>query len=185
MDDPQNFFSHVFNFQTDSRNEMVNIIQYTVIAILFITGLNRALQDYIPEVDKDKGSLVILGEISIECVLIFIGILFIHRIITFIPTLSGVKYADQNVITVILPTLIVLLTLSKLGSKVSIIMNRFNGEKTTPVSQPLLPKQGSTVNPINNPEPDFNTMFAGPPTPLVNAQTDFEPMASNYSGSMF
>jgi hypothetical protein len=195
MEEQPTFFSHVFNFEQESRNQMINIAQYTVFSIVFITLLNRFVQDYMPEVDKDKGSLAIFVEISIQCIVLFLGIVFIHRIITFIPSVSGAKYADQNVIAIILPTLILLLGTSKLGEKVSILVDRLSGQapvKKSSVQQPsmsILPKS-QTVNPINSPEPDFNTMFAGPTTPLVNAaspasQESFEPMPSNFGGSIF
>lgn len=193
MEEQPTFFSHVFNFEQESRNQMINIAQYTVFSIVFITLLNRFVQDYMPEVDKDKGSLAIFVEISIQCIVLFLGIVFIHRIITFIPSVSGAKYADQNVIAIILPTLILLLGTSKLGEKVSILVDRLSGQapvkKTqTQPSMSILPKS-QTVNPINSPEPDFNTMFAGPTTPLVNAaspaQESFEPMPSNFGGSIF
>ena len=192
MEEQPSFFSHVFNFEQNSRNEMVNIMQYTVFAIICVTLLNRFIQDYMPEVDKEKGTPIIFVEISIQCILLFLGILFIHRIITFIPTVSGIKYADQNIIAIILPILIVLLGMSKLGEKVTIIVDRLSG--TTPIkskvqsaqSLSILPKS-ATVNPINSPEPDFNTMFSGPTTPLVNAASpdSFEPMPSNFGGSIF
>jgi hypothetical protein len=197
MDESPNFFAHVFNFEQDSRNEMVNIMQYTVFAIVMVSFLNRTVQDNVPAVDKDKGSIAIFVEIAIQCIVLFVGILFIHRIITFIPTASGVKYADQNVITVILPTMIVLLSMmTTLGDKVTILLDRVLStpppvrvKQTQPLSQvpPLLPRGGSTANPINSPEPDFNSMFAGPNNPLQNAQSpdSFEPLPSNFSGSTF
>ena len=45
MEDQPNFVSHVFNFEKDSRNEMVNIIQYTVIGIILITLLNKGVEE--------------------------------------------------------------------------------------------------------------------------------------------
>jgi hypothetical protein len=201
MEESPNFFAHVFNFEQDSRNEMVNIMQYTVFAIVFVAFLNRTIQDYAPEVDKDKGSIAIFVEIALQCIVLFVGILFIHRVITFIPTASGIKYSDQNVIAVILPTLIVLLSMmSKLGDKVTILLDRILStpqpvrvNKTQPLSTsqiqtpPLLPKGGSTANPMNSPEPDFNSMFSGPSNPLQNANSpdSFEPLPSNFAGSTF
>jgi hypothetical protein len=196
MEEQPTFFSHVFNFEQDSRNEMVNIAQYTIFSIVFITLLNRAIQDYMPEVDKDKGTLAIFVEIAVQCIVLFLGIVFIHRIITFIPSISGAKYADQNVIAIILPTLILLLSTSTLGQKVGIIVDRLTGQSLVKKVQSnqtqsnpglsILPK-APTVNPINSPEPDFNSMFAGPTTPLVNAASpdSFEPMPSNFGGSIF
>ena len=191
MEEQPTFFSHVFNFEQDSRNQMVNIAQYTAFSVIFITLLNRGVQEYMPEVDRDKGSIAIFVEIVLQCIILFLGIIFIHRIITFIPSVSGAKYAEQNVITIILPTLILLLSTSTLGQKVGIIVDRLSGQ--APVkkvqTQPglsILPK-APTVNPINSPEPDFNSMFAGPTTPLVNATSpeSFEPMPSNFGGSIF
>jgi hypothetical protein len=192
MEEQPTFFSHVFNFEQESRNEMVNIAQYTVFSIVFITLLNRGIQDYMPEVDKDKGSLAIFVEVVIQCIVLFLGMIFIHRIITYIPSVSGAKYADQNVIAIILPTLVLLLS-TTLSQKVGIIVDRLTGQaavkKVQSQSQPglsILPK-APTVNPINSPEPDFNSMFAGPTTPLVNAASpeSFEPMPSNFGGSIF
>ena len=186
MEESPTFISHVFNFEQDSRNEMINIMQYTVFAIVFITLLNRFLQEYIPEVDKNKKNLALFIEITIQCILLFLGILFIHRIITFIPTFSGIKYADQNIITVILPSLILLLSTSSLGEKVTMIADRLSGDVPKPapkVQAPIPPP----IAPTNSPEPDFNSMFAGPTTPLVNASSpdSFEPMPSNFGGSVF
>ena len=192
MEEQPTFFSHVFNFEQESRNEMVNIAQYTVFSIVFITLLNRGIQDYMPEVDKDKGSLAIFVEVVIQCIVLFLGMIFIHRIITYIPSVSGAKYADQNVIAIILPTLVLLLS-TTLSQKVGIIVDRLTGQaavkKVQNQSQPglsILPK-APTVNAINSPEPDFNSMFAGPTTPLVNAASpeSFEPMPSNFGGSIF
>jgi len=189
MEEQPTFFSHVFNFETESRNEMVNIIQYIVISIIFISILNKVVKQNLPEVDKDKGSIAIFTEVSIECIVLFLGMLFIHRIITFIPTVSGSKYADQNLITVILPTLVILLSMSSLGEKINILIDRFSGQipvKAKPTTTSYLPK-APTVNPQSAPEPDFNNMFAGPTTPLVNAASpdSFEPVAANSMGSIF
>jgi hypothetical protein len=191
MEEQPTFFSHVFNFEQDSRNEMVNIAQYTVFSIIFITLLNRGIQEYMPEVDKDKGSIAIFVEVVIQCIVLFLGMLFIHRIITYFPSISGAKYAEQNIIAIILPTLILLLS-TTLGQKVGIIVDRLTGQapvKKVQSQSPglsILPK-APTVNPINSPEPDFNSMFAGPTTPLVNAASpdSFEPMPSNFGGSIF
>ena len=192
MEEQPNFVSHVFNFEKDSRNEMVNIIQYTVLGIVFITSLNKALDVYMPEVDKTKSSFSLFAEIAVQCVILFIGIVFIHRVITFIPTFSGIPYLDQNVISIILPTLIVLLSTTNLGKKVTVILDRLfkppppptkNTNAPTNQAPPnmptLLPSRGGTSNPIA--EPDFNSMFDKTSTPVQdNMQND--PMPANFGG---
>jgi hypothetical protein len=194
MEEQPNFVSHVFNFEKDSRNEMSNIVQYTVLGIVFITALNKGLEEYMPEVDKNKSSFSLFVEISIQCIVLFIGIVFIHRIITFIPTFSGIPYADQNVISIILPTLILLLSTTNLGKKVNIILDRLLKTappvKTAapnppqlagpPPSMPsLLPQRSSTANPVS--DPDFNSMFDRTSSP-VQEPLSAGPMPSNFNG---
>ena len=121
----QGFFKHVFNFDDDSKEEMLNIIQYSIIALIPIIILNKAMQRYVPEADEEKGNLEILAEIIIQVIVMFLGILIVHRIITFIPTYSGVKYASFNVTNIILAVLLIVLSLqTKLGEKISILADR-------------------------------------------------------------
>ena len=55
----------------------------------------------------------------------FIGLLLIHRVVTFVPTYSGVKYPDFNIVFIILAVLMITLSLqTKLGEKVSILFDR-------------------------------------------------------------
>jgi hypothetical protein len=121
----KNFFKHVFNFDDESKSDMLNIIQYTLIAIIPIVLLNKTMQKYVPEADEQKGSLEILAEILIQIIGMFIGLLMIHRIITFVPTYSGLDYPEFNIIFIVLAVLMIVLSLqTKLGEKVSIIVER-------------------------------------------------------------
>ena len=56
-DDSKNFFKYVFNFDDASKSDMLNIIQYTLIAIIPVVSLNKAMQKYVPESDDRKGSI--------------------------------------------------------------------------------------------------------------------------------
>ena len=147
------FFKHVFNFNDESKSEMLNIIQYAVLALIPIIILNKAMQRFIPEADDEKGNIEIIAEVLAQVIVIFLGIFFIHRIITYIPTYSGEKYASFSVPHIILAVLIIVLSLqTKLGEKVSILVDRLmelwegpkdakngkNGKKNNvKVSQPI------------------------------------------------
>ena len=121
------FFKHVFNFEDESKSEMSNIVQYSILSLFPIVLLNKSMQKYVPEADEKKGSLEVLAEIVIQVVYMFLGLLFIHRIITYIPTYSGVNYPDFNVIFIILAVLMIVLSLqTKLGDKVGILVDRVN-----------------------------------------------------------
>ena len=124
-DSKKSFFKHVFNFDDDSKSDILNIIQYSLIALIPIIVLNKTMSKYVPEADEKKSSLELSAEIIIQIIVIFIGLLIIHRIITFIPTYSGVKYPDFNIVFIILAVLMITLSLqTKLGEKVSIIVDR-------------------------------------------------------------
>ena len=197
----QNFFAHVFDFDDDSRHEIFNIGQYAVIGTVLVALLNKLFELYMPEPEKDKGAPALALETVLQIVLTFVGLVFIHRIIECIPTFSGKKYGTYNMIPVILPVLIVLLSLnSGVGRKVSMLFDKFSGSSKPPVKtqqqqqqQPslspaiaqfnqLLPQGMNTSNPMKaqsaipgpQGDPDYNGMFG--------SSGEFEPVAANLGG---
>ena len=50
------FFKHVFNFNDDSKSEMMNIVQYAVLALIPVIIMNKAMQKFVPEADEEKVS---------------------------------------------------------------------------------------------------------------------------------
>jgi hypothetical protein len=161
-DDSKSFFKHVFNFDDDSKSEILNILQYSLIAIIPIVILNKTMQKYVPESDDKKSSLEISAEVVIQIIVMFIGLLLIHRIITYIPTYSGSNYPDFHIVYIILAILMITMSLqTKLGEKVSILVDRIfelwdgkqdkknNGKNgTVKVSQPI---SGQVISqPTNN-----------------------------------
>lgn len=128
----EGFFNHVFNFDKESKNTIMNILQYSVIALIPVVILNKSMQKFVPEADDDKGSIEIIIEILLQLIVIFIGMLLVHRIVTYIPTQSGEPYPKMDVTNIILSSMTIILSLqSKLGEKVNIlstrIMDMWNG----------------------------------------------------------
>jgi hypothetical protein len=131
------FLNHVFNFDNDSKSDLLNIIQYTVIAIIPIVVLNKLMQKYVPEADEKKGSVEILAEVLIQIIVMFVGLLIIHRIITYVPTYSGMEYPEFSIIFVVLAILMITLSLqTKLGEKVGILVDRISELWEGPKSKP-------------------------------------------------
>jgi len=124
-DTKKNFIKHVFNFEDESKSDMLNIIQYSLIAIIPVILLNKTMAKYVPEADENKGSLEIVAEVIIQIISMFIGLLIIHRVITYVPTYSGMKYPDFNIVFIILAVLMITLSLqTKLGEKVGVLFDR-------------------------------------------------------------
>ena len=150
-DSNKNFFKHVFNFDDDSKSDILNIIQYALVAIIPVVILNKSIGKYVPESDDRKGSLEISAEIIIQVIVTFMGLLIIHRIITFVPTYSGAKYPEFHIVYIILAILMITMSLqTKLGEKVSILVERMmelwdgksdnkkkNAKNNVKVSQPI------------------------------------------------
>ena len=107
-----------------------------MIALIPVIILNKSMSTYVPEADEKKSSIELSAEIIIQIIVMFIGLLIIHRVITFVPTYSGVKYPDFNIVFIILAVLMITLSLqTKLGEKVSILFDRlmdlWNGTDST------------------------------------------------------
>ena len=166
-----NFMNHIFNFDENSKTDMLNIVQYSIVSIVPIVILNKSIQKFVPEADETKGSVEIVFEVLIQIISMFIGLLFIHRIITYIPTYSNSPYPEYNIIYNVLPILMILMSLqTKLGEKVSIIVDRLyelwegkkeNGGKTPniKVSQPISQNKLSEVRHLNNQQAQKRVSF--------------------------
>jgi hypothetical protein len=181
------FFNHVFSTTEESKAEIINVIQYSLIGVIPIVLLNKLIQRFIPEANSEKSSLELLAEILIQLIIMFCGIVLIHRIITFIPTYSEFKYENLTLTNVILAFLVLVLSIqTKIGIKVNILFDRImdlingtssssdndNPKKKVRISQPVtgsrhMPSQGDNMDSF---QPD---MF--PPAPMVTSNKPSAP----------
>jgi hypothetical protein len=183
------FMKHVFNFDEQSKSEMINIVQYAVLALIPVVVLNKIMQKYVPEADDYKSSAEISAEILAQIISMFLVILIIHRIVTFVPTYSGEKYADFSVTNIILAMLVIILSLqTKLGEKVSILVDRLielwegpkdkkdkkgNKQSNVKVSQPISQNQMAMDQSVNSTgSTSINTL----PPPQTQQLPDYDQM---------
>jgi hypothetical protein len=188
-DSNKSFLKHVFNFDDDSKSEILNIIQYALLAIIPIILLNKSIAKYVPEADDKKSSLEITAEILIQIIIMFMGLLLTNRLITFVPTYSGAKYPESQIVYIILSVLMITMSLqSKLGEKVNILLERVvelwegktdkkkkNGKNgSVKVSQPI---SGQTTSmptmPITGGQPSYTDGTA------ISALPNYEQSSSN------
>jgi hypothetical protein len=119
------FISHVFNFDNDTKDTLLNVTQYTAVGIIPVVLLNKAVQRLFPEPDEDKTNLEILAEVVGQLVFMIIALIFVHRLVTFVPTYSGAEYKEFNVFNMVLVLLVLMLSVqTRVGQKVNIIMDR-------------------------------------------------------------
>jgi len=136
----KSFFSHVFSTSEESKAEVLNVVQYACLGVIPIVVLNKLIQRFVPEADAEKSTLELLVEIFIQLIVMFCGIIVIHRVISYIPTYSGFKYENLTLTNVILAFLIIVLSIqTKLGIKVNILVDRvselWNGPQDKPAQK--------------------------------------------------
>ena len=119
------FMKHVFYFDDQSKSDILNLLQYTLLGIIPIIILNKLIAQYVPEADEKKGTLEISAEVVIQILVMIFGIFFINRLITYVPTYSGEDYESINLGSGILVFLMIIISFqSRLGEKVNILMDR-------------------------------------------------------------
>ena len=175
---PSDFLNHVFNFDSDNKANMLNMVQYILIGIIPIVLTLKLIKFYIPEEDDKKGTPEITIEVALQLFAVFFAIWFIDRIIRYIPTYSGIGYHKFNEINFILPILIILVTMqTKLGAKINILVERvidaWNGKQSVHVgnsnhgnvrvSQPIVTPGIHQVSRSDNLD---NSLIAPPPQQL-------------------
>ena len=190
------FLNHVFSSTEEGKAEFLNVIQYSIYAVIPIVLLNKSIQRFIPEADTDKSSLEILAEIFIQLIVMFCGIIIIHRVITYFPTYSGFKYEHLTLTNVILAFLILVLSIqTKLGIKVNIIVDRlvelWNGSSSTggTVNKKENVRVSSPTTAVHSPsQADFldNTAIQQgvfPPAPIASSKPSKESYDTMMRGS--
>jgi len=155
QNESEGFFKFVFNFDTENKHRIMNMLQYTLLTIIPVLLILRGIKHIIPEDDESKGSLEILAESVGQVILIMLAIWFTNKIIYYIPTYSGEEYPKFNEISFIIPFILILATMqTKLGAKFNILIDRVStaifgrkdenkgqqqqqGQNVVRVSQPL------------------------------------------------
>lgn len=180
------FVSHVFNFDADTKDTMLNVMQYTALGLAPVIMLNKAVQRLFPEPDEDKTNLEIVAEVLGQLIFMLISIIFVHRLITFVPTYSGAEYKEFNLFSVVLVFLVLMLSVqTRAGQKVNILMDRlidyYEGKPATkkdapqPAAQPAQPILQQMLPPLQMPLPPMS-QSPQQPQPQQQPQQQFDTM---------
>ena len=92
---------HIFKFDDDTKSTLMNLSQYTVLAIIPVAILQNISEKVFPEFDASKGTMELLAEILGQSLMTLLGLFFIHRVITAVPTFSGSAMGDLNLFSII------------------------------------------------------------------------------------
>ena len=169
----KSFLSHVFSTTDEGKAEILNVVQYATLGIIPVVLLNKAIQRFIPEADGEKATLELLVEVFLQTIIMFCGIILIHRFITYFPTYSGFKYENLTLTNVILAFLVIVLSIqTKLGIKVNILVDRAMELWNGPSETQNVKKRGSLHN--NSQSDYFDNIGEGPsypPAPVITSNS--------------
>ena len=119
------FIEHMTNLSSLEKNELLNVTQYILLAIIPLALFLKAMKMYVPEGDDEKNSIEIVIEVVVQSIAIFVVFFFIHKWVVFFPTYTKVPYSNLNLIGIILVVLFLMLCMKNAFSeKVSILLDR-------------------------------------------------------------
>lgn len=119
------FVDYVFKFDNATKDNLMNMGQYALMAMLPVVVLNKSIQRLFPEADDEKLSYVIAVEIIAQILVLLFGMFFIHRIITYFTPYSRHDYEPVNFLSVVIMFLIVILSFqTRVGEKMNILYER-------------------------------------------------------------
>ena len=185
------FFKQVFRLNEDAQGEVLNMMQYVAIGFIPAIIVIYVIRYYVPDPDDEKGSLTLLAEIFAQTFGMLLGIYFIHRMIIYFPTYSGIKYERFHIINILMVFVMILFSIkTKLGEKAQILVERAvdmwsgNGNKGGP-AQGQGQGQVRVTQPITGSMASGVPMTAPPPPPQLTsnrAQMGMASMGSAMSG---
>lgn len=119
------FIGHVFATTDEGKAELLNAMQYGLLGVVPVFLLNKFINVVVPEPTDDKSSVEIVLEMVLQMIVMFVGIILVHRGITYVPTYSEFKYESLSLTSVILVFFVIMLSIqTKFGIKASILYDR-------------------------------------------------------------
>lgn len=149
-DRSKNILQFIFQMEEINKFSMMNIMQYTVIAIIPIMLFQWFLQTYTPRATISKSSIEISLELIMYLGILFIGLYFIHRFVIYFPPYSNKEYPRLHIIYFIIPILFALLVVreSNFSQKINILRHRiynvWNGTQEKYQKEPMTSNENAT-----------------------------------------
>ena len=113
-------------FDATTKARLLNMAQYTLLAIVPITLVEKGMTSLFPEANKEKGSAELLAEMAFQIIITLVALFFVHRIIMYIPTYSGEPMESLQLLSVATVFLVASIQSESLtpGKKAGILYSR-------------------------------------------------------------
>jgi hypothetical protein len=146
------FLKHVFAFDTDTKNSLMNSFQYFIISFVPILAVQYLIGKLWEEDHEKKEILQLLGEIIGEISMIILAIYFINRAVMYIPSYSGTPIEAINMIQLVLTAVLFKLNFRfDLGIKTKLLVSK--AEKIILGEKSGTPQKSNTKNVVKVSQP--------------------------------
>ena len=115
------FTQHMFKFDNDTKVELMNVGQYALVSVVPLALLVHFVESVMPELDDTKTHMQLLAEVVLHILLLLVGVYFINRLVTFMPTFSKKAYNEVSFMTL---ALVLILTTTKIKNKLTELTKR-------------------------------------------------------------
>tara|TARA_B110000495_G_scaffold172891_1_gene162082 strand:- start:220 stop:966 length:747 start_codon:yes stop_codon:yes gene_type:complete len=167
------FINHVFNFNNDTKVELLNLGQYLIMVLIPLSFLNKFIETLIPKPDESRGSVEIIVEVLGHSFLLLASVFLVDRIAQFAPSYSG---KEMNAISLATLVIVFVMFTSKTRQKMDLLYSRvsrsWNGEEPEKTKQAN--GKGGPVQ--QKPQVTVSQPITGMPNPISTAPTS----APNY-----
>ena len=205
--DGNGFFQYITTFDTKVKNDLMNMMQYTLMIVLPIVLMDKGITDLFSSDIDEKNNIELLFELVGEVTLLIIGMYYSHRLVCYVPTYSGEPYTNMNFTSVLFMFVVIVFTFqTTLRSKVDILLDRLyeyvfgisgfepmkNNKNTQakqqtqtqpqsqsqPQPQPQPQQQQIQMNQLQQPQPPSQPQ-PQPQSESIYGMTNFVPIAAN------
>jgi hypothetical protein len=203
--DSNGFFQYITTFDTKVKNDLLNMMQYTLMIILPIVLMDKGITDLFSSDIDNKNNVELAFEVIGEVTLLIIGMYYSHRLVCYVPTYSGEPYTNMNFTSVLFMFVVIVFTFqTTLRSKVDILLDRLyeyvfgisgfepiKNNKNTQAKQQTQPQsqpqqhQETMMNQLQQPQPPSQSQPQPQPQSQPQRQSQetkmntFEPIAAN------
>ena len=163
------FIKHVFSLDGQSKAQLINVVQYIILGVIPVAILDHLLLENFPSSDfEGKSSVQLLGEVIGQLVISVLAIELVHRVVTGIPTYTGVAIPDLNLFQIAISLLFTTIyAKGVIGTKVRILTRRAQDLWEGKESQDKAPKKASPgmkaagAMPVHRPSRADNLLGSG------------------------
>ena len=121
----KDFIRYMFYLEDDSKSELMNTFQFSLMSLLPIIVVSKIVDKYVPKSDDTKTIVELSAEIVIQTIVLITSVFLTIRLVKYFPTYSGVDYSKINEICVILPLLFTVCMFDDiLVEKINCVSNR-------------------------------------------------------------